>query len=170
MTGRDEEFVEFVASRRRRLQHTAYLLCGDPHQAEDIVQAALTKLYVAWPRVRTADSVDAYARRTIINTHLSEVGRPWRRREASGLDAAGEPESRQPGVDSAIGERDDLWAALKELSPAKRRIVVLRHYWGLSVAETAADLGISQGTVKSQTHQAIAFLRNRLTTTQGSQR
>ena len=147
-------FREYVAGRRQHLHRAAYLLCGDPHRAEDLVQIALTKLYVAWPRVVRADSVDAYVRRALVNTHISESRRPWRR-ERAGID--GLPDPVAPAV--AAEHDDDLWAALAALSPGQRRVVVLRHYWGLSVEETAADLGISTGTVKSQTSAGLARLR-----------
>lgn len=160
MASHDDEFVEYVAARRARLQRTAFLLCGDPHRAEDIVQTALTKLYLAWPRARRADSVDAYVRRVIVNTHLSDRRRAAHRYERTGLQAVPDPIAVETGPE----DRDDLWSALRELPAAKRRVVVLRHYWGLSVAETAEDLGISTGTVKSQTHEAIAILRSRLAT------
>ena len=151
-------FREYVAGRRQHLHRAAYLLCGDPHRAEDLVQIALTKLYVAWPRVVRADSVDAYVRRAMVNTHISESRRPWRR-ERAGID--GLPDPVAPAV--AAEHDDDLWAALAALSPGQRRVVVLRHYWGLSVEETAADLGISTGTVKSQTSAGLARLRATLT-------
>lgn len=85
---RDRSFGEYVAARRAHLYRTAYLLCGDPHRAEDIVQLALTKLYVAWPRVSRLDSVDAYVRRIVVNAHIDETRRPWRRERPveTGLD------------------------------------------------------------------------------------
>ncbi len=152
-------FTEYVAARRQRLHATAYLLCGDDQRAEDVVQTALTKLYVAWPRVQQADSVDAYVRRTIVNTHLTEARRPWRR-ERAGLDPVDDVEAP-----AAPGETDDdLWEALRGLPRGQRQVVVLRHYWGLSVDEVATDLGISAGTVKSQTSAALTRLRKHLTT------
>ena len=155
---RERSFGEYVAERRTHLYRTAYLLCGDPHRAEDIVQAALTKLYVAWPRASRLDSVDAYVRRIVVNAHIDETRRPWRRER---------PVEPDPGsaldrpVDEAVTPEDSdaLWTALRGLAPGQRRVVVLRHYWGLSVDETAADLGISPGTVKSQTSDALAALR-----------
>lgn len=162
---RDADFAEFVAARRDRLLRTAYLLCGDAHRAEDIVQVALTKLYVAWPRVRRADSVDAYVRRTLVNTHLTETRRPWRR-ERTTLESACDPVAPGAGPEGA-GSHVDLWAALGRLTLSQRRVVVLRHYWGLSLEETAADLGVSVGTVKSQTHAALARLRTALADTSG---
>lgn len=151
---RDAEFTEFVASRRVRLHRTAYLLCGDRHRAEDIVQQALAKLYVSWPRVRRADSVDAYARRSVLNAFLDDGARGWRREVVTEIQDRAQPDPL------SHEDSDALWQALRELPPGQRRVVVLRHYWGLSVEETAADLGVSTGTVKSQTSAALARLRD----------
>ena len=150
---RDEEFTAYVAERRPHLYRAAYLLCGSTHRAEDLVQTALTNLYVAWPRAQRAESVDAYVRRILVNSHLDETRRPWRREQV-----LGEPPER-PATPEPREEADDLWAALRGLPAGQRRVVVLRHYWGLSVAEAAADLGVSTGTVKSQTSSALATLR-----------
>ena len=158
---RDSEFSQYVAGRRDQLYRTAYLLCGDPHRAEDIVQTALAKLYAAWPRASRLDSVDAYVRRIVVNSHLDEVRRPWRREHPTEDARLDRP---APGGFSRE-DSDALWTALRGLAPGQRRVVVLRHYWGLSVDETAADLGISTGTVKSQTSAALARLRDALTTT-----
>jgi RNA polymerase sigma-70 factor (sigma-E family) len=153
---RDGPFIEYVAARRARLYRTAYLICGDAHRADDLVQIALAKAYVAWPRLERAGNVDAYVRRILVNAHVDETRRGWRR-EQPGL-----PDVDQPAP--AAEDNEDLWAALRALAPGQRRIVVLRHYWGLSVEETAADLGISPGTVKSQTSDALARLRRTLST------
>jgi RNA polymerase sigma-70 factor (sigma-E family) len=153
-TRRDEAFAAYVAARRPQLFRAAWLLCGDPHRAEDVVQSALARLYVVWPRVERAQSVDAYVRRALVNSHIDESRRPWRREAAAGDDLP-ETSTRAPAVE----EYDALWAALRALPPGQRRVVVLRHWWGLSVEETAADLGISAGTVKSQTSAALAALR-----------
>lgn len=152
---RDADFSAYVAERRAHLYRTAYLLCGDPHRAEDIVQQALTKLYAAWSRAVRADSVDAYTRRIVVNAHLDEVRRPWRRERPTA-----EPVDRAVATTVSTEDSDALWTALRGLAPGQRRVVVLRHYWGLSVDETAADLGISPGTVKSQTSEALARLRD----------
>src|SRR5690349_23733214 len=85
MGSRDEEFSAYVAQRRTQLRRIAYLLCGDVHKAEDLVQTALMKVYVAWPRVQRAGNVDAYVRRILVNSNVDESRRPWRREEA-GLD------------------------------------------------------------------------------------
>lgn len=156
---RDEAFNEYVAARRGQLARTAYLLCGDRHRAEDLVQTALTKLYVAWPRLQRDGNVDAYARRVVVNAHIDETRRPWRR-ERAGLD--GVDPAAEPGL--APEDGDLLMAALAALPEGQRRVVVLRHYWGLSVEETAADLGCSTGNVKSQTSHALRRLESALAT------
>jgi RNA polymerase sigma-70 factor (sigma-E family) len=154
---RDEEFGEYVAQRRPHLYRSAWLLCGDPNRAEDLVQETLTKLYVAWPRVSSSQTFDAYVRRMLVNAHIDESRRPWRReRLRSELPDA-------PGPAGAVEEADELWTALRALPAGQRRVVVLRHYWGLSIEETASDLGVSTGTVKSQTSAALASLRRILT-------
>lgn len=165
---RDTEFSAYVAERRQRLHRTAWALCGDRDRAEDIVQITLSKLYASWFRVRRADSVDAYVRRMIVNTHLNEARRPWRR-ESAGLDHLPDRAAR---ADHDPVESDALWTALRGLAPRQREVVVLRHYWGLSVEETAADLGIAPGTVKSQTSAALSRLREQMsvTTTRGDHR
>lgn len=76
---RDAEFSEYVAGRRPQLRRAAYLLCAESHRAEDLVQTTLMKVYVAWPRIRRDGNVDAYARRVMVNAHVDETRRPWRR-------------------------------------------------------------------------------------------
>ena len=154
---RDAEFSEYVAGRRAQLRRTAYLLCGDSHRAEDLVQTTLMKVYVAWPRIRRDGSIEAYARRVMVNAHVDDTRRPWRRERVGveGLDV----EARVP---PSAEDRDLLMAALADLPPRQRATVVLRHYWGLSVEETATDLGVSTGTVKSNTARGIDRLRHLL--------
>lgn len=151
---RDHAFVEYVAARRARLFRTAYLICGDAHRADDLVQIALAKAYVAWPRLEQAGNVDAYVRRILVNAHVDETRRSWRH-ERPGLPDIEEAAPAHEGY-------EELWAALRALAPGQRRVVVLRHYWGLSTEETAADLRISPGTVKSQTSDALTHLRRAL--------
>ena len=153
---RDDEFRAYVAQRRAHLFSSAWLLCGDPHRAEDLVQETLTRLYLAWPRVSRLSGVDAYVRRMLINGHIDERRRPWRREQ---------PTSEFPdaaGTWPCSEDAEELWAALRALPAGQRRVVVLRHYWGLSVEETADDLGVRVGTVKSQTSDALASLRRSL--------
>ena len=147
-------FSEYVVARRPLMYRTAWVLCGDHHQAEDLVQHVLTKLYVAWPRVVRMDSVDGYVRTMLVNANVDRVRR---RRESVSLE----------GFDHAARDVDhdarlDVRTALLGLAPGQRRAVALRHLWGLSVEETAAELGISPGTVKSQTADAVRRLRELL--------
>lgn len=154
---RDEEFTRYVSARRTYLRRTAYLVCGDWHFAEDLVQSALVKLYAAWPRIRREGAEDAYARRTIVRAFLDEKRRPSRR-ERPGLDGL---DPAQPDTLS-YEDSDALVTALKTLPERQRTTIVLRYWSGLSVEETAADLGCSTGTVKSQTARAIRSLRELL--------
>lgn len=152
----DAAFSAYVEARRTQLFRTACLLCGDPHRAEDVVQDALARLYSAWDRVSRLDNVDGYVRRIIVNAHLSDRRRPWRR------ESAAEPRdvALQPGF--AMEDADAVRSALRALPPGQRRVIVLRHIWNLTVEETAAELGISTGTVKSQSADALAALRRTL--------
>ena len=152
----DEEFAAYVAGSRPALWRTAYLLCGNVAQADDLVQSALLKLYVAWPRLVRGDRIDGYARRIIANSHIDEVRRPWRR-ETEPL------EGHEPTTEMKQDDHSALIRALKALPAGQRRVVVLRHYWGLSVAETATDLGISEGGVKSQCAAGLHKLEEALT-------
>lgn len=170
-TEREAGFTAYVAARRTRLVRTAYLVCGDTHEAEDLVQTALARLYAAWPRIVADGQVDAYVRRIIVNAHLDEVRRPHRRRErTTELDQLDrldrfdrfERPDRVAEQGPAAEDSDELWQALRALAPGQRVVVVLRHYWGLSVNETADTLGLSPGTVKSQTSSALARLRTAL--------
>ena len=153
---RDAEFEVYVAAARPRLRRLAYSLCGDWHTADDVVQTALAKLYVAWPRVQRASDPDAYVRRTIARTTIDESRRPWRR-ERSGLDGL-DPSDLQGHRATDVAAGADLVAALQRLPEMQRKTVVLRHWLGLSVAETATDLGIAEGTVKSHTSRALSAL------------
>lgn len=157
--GRDAAFSEFVVSRRTHLRRIAYAICGDWHRADDLVQTALTKLYVAWPRVRREGNEEAYVRTIIVRANIDESRRPWRRERAT----AEAPERAAP---SGLGveERSALFDALQALPTMQRKTVLLRHWLGLSVAETARELGITEGTVKSHTSRGLESLQRVLTT------
>lgn len=154
---RDEEFTEYVTARRSYLRRAAYLLCGDWHDADDLVQTALAKLYVAWPRLHRTGTPDAYVRRILVHANIDESRRPWRR-ERTVMDmpetAADEP--------LPVEDREQLRAALTRLSPGQRTAIVLRYWVGLTVDETARDMNCSPGTVKSQTARAMVRLRDEL--------
>ncbi len=155
---RETAYVEFVLARQTHLRRVAYSLCGDWHRAEDILQLALTKLYVAWPRIRRDGREEAYARQIIVRTSIDEHRRA-RNRERPGLEAH-DPVAREP---TSPEDRTELVAALQTLPEMQRKVVVLRYWLGSSVAETAADLGISEGTVKSHASRGLERLRGQVT-------
>ena len=152
----EEAFSAYVAARRPQLFRTACLLCGDPHRAEDVVQDALVRLYAAWDRVARIDNIAGYVRRIIVNAHYSDRRRPWRRERAT----APRDVPLLPGFPAE--DADAIRAALRALPPGQRRVIVLRHIWNLTIEETAAELRISTGTVKSQSAAAAASLRKSL--------
>ncbi|MFF5174253.1 SigE family RNA polymerase sigma factor [Micromonospora sp. NPDC000089] len=161
MAGRDpleEEFREFVAARSGALLRTAYLLVGDWATAEDLLQTALTKTYLAWKRLGGIEAIEPYARRVMVNTSTSW----WRRRWHGERPTEVLPE--RAGVDEIERQldRDALWRHLSALPARQRAVLVLRFYEDLSEAQTAALLEISPGTVKSQTSRALATLRRRI--------
>ena len=144
-------FEEFVAARSSALLRTAYLLTRDHALAEDLLQTALTKAYLAWGRVEGAH--EPYVRRIVVNTYAS-----WWRRKWNGERPTDELPETSHHEDS-VGESGDLWDALGRLPRRQRAVVVLRYFEDLTEAQTADLLGISVGTVKSQTSKALAKLR-----------
>jgi RNA polymerase sigma-70 factor (sigma-E family) len=154
----DVEFADWMAARQVSLVRTAYLLTGSQHAAEDLVQATLTKLYLAWGRIADRQHVDAYARRALVNEHRSTWRRTSRRLEV--LSEAPPDVGHQPA--EYDGEREAVWRFVQGLPPRQRAVIVLRYYEDLSEAETADLLGISTGTVKSQASRALASLRDRV--------
>jgi RNA polymerase sigma-70 factor (sigma-E family) len=151
----DAAYVEFVAARQAHLRRIAYAVCGNWHDADDLLQTALTKLYLAWPRVRRTGSEEAYVRRVIVRANIDAHRRRTARPERPGLD--GHDRAAPAGMPS--DERSALLDALQELPERQRKVVVLRHWLGLSVEETAAELGISTGTVKSHSSRAMTRLQ-----------
>lgn len=151
-------FADFATARGGALHRAAYLMVGDAHLAEDLVQEALSRVYAAWPRVREPE---AYARRAITTTAIS-----WMRRKAWAerpVDLIAEPGTAVDGS-AEVASRLDLWSALGALPPRQRAAVVLRYFEDLTEAQTAQAMGCSVGTVKSQVSAAIAKLRDSLTT------
>jgi RNA polymerase sigma-70 factor (sigma-E family) len=159
VTDRVTDFESWMASRQHRLLRTAYLLTGDVQTAEDLTQTTLAKVYLAWDRVSAAQSIDAYARKMLVNEHTSMWRRLWRHREVVS-DASVHDGSVQPteydGVSAA------LWDAVRALPERQRAVVVLRYYEQLSEKEAADALGVSVGTIKSQSSRALDALRERL--------
>ena len=162
MTANDDEaFRDFVAGRWSALLRTAYLLTGDEHRAEDLLQTSLAKLWLVWGRVG-AEHPEAYVRRILTTTSTSWWRRRWQG-ERPMSDAM--PESAAPGdFTDRLADHDALITALRSLTPRQRAVVVLRYAEDLSEAEVADALGISTGTVKTLASRGLARLR--LTTTQ----
>jgi RNA polymerase sigma-70 factor (sigma-E family) len=147
------DFEEFVVARRVALLRTAYLLTGNHHDAEDLVQSALIKVVPKWARIR--DHPEPYVRRVLARESVSRRrGRRWREVYTDVVPEAMHHDS----TDST--DRIALLEDLRRLSPRQRAVLVLRYFDDLTEADTAAALGISVGTVKSQAHDALAHLRN----------
>ncbi|MFE7194284.1 SigE family RNA polymerase sigma factor [Kitasatospora sp. NPDC057541] len=156
---RDAEFTEYASARTPWLRKVAYLLCGDWHRADDLVQETVTKLYVRWGRMSKVENIDGYVRTVLVNTFLAEQRSPWgrwsaRRRE----DTLPERAVSGPDLDVSV----DLRTALTALPPRQRAAVVLRYYCDLTVEQTAAAMACSTGNVKSQTSRGLDALRRHL--------
>lgn len=154
---KDEQFSAWMAARHALLKRRAQLLTGDGASADDLVQETLAKLYLAWNRVKDRDSLDAYARRIMLNEFNSGWRRPWRRRERT-TDVVPDRAVHDRPDD---GSRGEMWRFVQTLPPKQRAVIVLRYYEELSEVEIADALGISTGTVKSQASRALASLRAR---------
>jgi len=158
VSSRDDEYTEYISARMMSLRRTAYLLCQDWHRADDLVQAAITKLYVHWGRARAADHIDAYARTVLVREFLGERRSAWARRVR--LD--GQLTRASTGETSDHDALLDLRAALGAVPPRQRATLVLRFYCDLNVEQAAQVLGCSPGTVKSQTVKGLTALRRAL--------
>ncbi|GLY49546.1 SigE family RNA polymerase sigma factor [Lentzea sp. NBRC 102530] len=158
MSDRDAAFQAYFAARSDALRGTAYLLCGDWHRAEDLVQQSFTKLYLAWGRLGRHEALDGYTRQILVRTFLSERRRGWFRFESASdevADAAAPPGGHPE-------ERVVLLEALAKVPPKQRACLVLRYWEDLSIEQTAAVLKCSGGTVKSQAARGLQTLRGLL--------
>ena len=156
----ERECVDYLRANLPRLHRTAYLLCGDAHLADDLVQATAVALYLNWRRVRAADNVDGYVHRVLVRKHLDTKRLAWSR-----VLLAGDPPdgpAAVPGGESTVEDRDAMAAALARLPAGQRTVLVLRYYADLTVEDTAAVLGCSVGNVKSQASRGLATLRHLL--------
>jgi RNA polymerase sigma-70 factor (sigma-E family) len=153
----EDEYVAYVTARGAGLRRTAYLLCGDWHRAQDIVQTAIAKLYVHWRRAVRMDNLDAYVRRIVVRVFLDEQRLAWSkvRRMAS----VPEPEAAHR-LDA--DDRIVLLEALAKVPPRQRAVLVLRFWEDLSVEQTAEVLRCSTGNIKSQTARGLAAMRKLL--------
>lgn len=155
------EFTEFVSQQSDRLYRSAYLLTTAPHAAEDLLQNTLAKAFATWSRIRTADDPVAYTHRILLNAFLSER----RLRRSSELPVAELPVDHSPATATSevdVTDRLTLMAALAELAPLDRAVVVLRFWHDLSVATTAADLHLTESAVKNRTIRSLSRLRELL--------
>ncbi|MET7951656.1 SigE family RNA polymerase sigma factor [Micromonospora sp. NPDC005324] len=153
----DAEYTDCVRAGLPRWRRTAYLMCGDWHQGDDIVQRVLTELYRNWPRARRADNLNALVRTMLLRRLIDERRRGWARVLLTDL-LPERPARAAPDVT----ERLDVVAALHQVAPRQRAVLVLRFFEDLTVEETARVLGCAPGTVKSQTAKGLATLRGLL--------
>jgi RNA polymerase sigma-70 factor (sigma-E family) len=146
MAAWEDDFTEYFVSRGAKLRRMAYMLWGDWHEAEDLVQATFIRLYRRWRSLRD-ETLDAYAYPVLVNV-FSGCKRSQREQVAADI--------RESAAQDAIsGTRVDLIRALAELPPQQRAAVVLRHLTDMSVAEVADVMGVAEGTVKSQTARGV---------------
>ncbi|TDB79441.1 SigE family RNA polymerase sigma factor [Micromonospora sp. KC721] len=160
MGDRDAAFAEYFAARSEAMRGTAYLLCGDWHRAEDLVQTAFTKLYLAWNRISRHEVLDAYVRQIVVRTFLDERRRSWWRRERVGWE-----HSEQATPTDSPENRLVMLRALATVPPRQRAVLVLRYWEDLPIEDVAALLGCSTGTVKSQAARGLDTLRGLLAPT-----
>lgn len=151
------DFASYVAARRPALLRWARAVAGDPHSAEDLLQDSLVRVLARWEGLREGAAADAYVRRTITRQYVSWQRQPWRRDEFASAEVPESGTAVEPGV--AADPTGRLWDLVLALPPQQRAAVALRYYEQLSVAETAAVLGCSTGTVKSNTSRGLAALR-----------
>lgn len=152
-TGEDDALHDFVEGRRTALFRSAYLLCGDRHEAEDLVQSALVKVVLGGRRHGRLDNIEAYARKTLVNTFIASRRRFWRREQAY----AELPDRQMATSDTDTGLV--VREALARLTPKQRAVLVLRYWEDLSVEATAEALGMRTNTVKSHAARGLAALR-----------
>ncbi len=159
MQGHEEDFAAFVRARQNALVRFGYLLTGDRMSGEDLTQTALARLYLKWDTIRQTEAIEAWVRRVMVNEHASWWRRAWRHRERLDFDTAHSDSNAGP---QSTPFDDDLWRQVLALPPRQRAAIALRFYEDLSEAQTAEILGCSVGTIKSQTHRALAALRTKL--------
>ena len=150
----DSDFDDFALAAWPRLRWSAYLLCGDHQLAEDLAQSALVRTYARWGSVRRSDAM-AYTRKVLVNLNIDRARRK-RPVEVGDLDADA---MTAPDRTTDSDDRDEVVRLLSTLTEKERRVVVLRHYFDLSEAAVATELGIAPGTVKSTLSRALAKLR-----------
>ncbi|MDQ1009768.1 RNA polymerase sigma-70 factor (sigma-E family) [Streptomyces sp. V4I23] len=152
-------FSSYVRARGPVLLRTARSLTANPSDAEDLLQTALTKTYVAWDRIEDHRALDGYVRRALLNTRTSQ----WRKRKVDEFVCDELPEQETVAATDPAEQQvlhDAMWRAVMKLPDRQRAMVVLRYYEDLSEAQTAEVLGVSIGTVKSAVSRALGKLRD----------
>lgn len=158
MADTEAEFTAFVGARSTALLRLAHLLAGDRQHGEDLLQQALTKVYLNWRRIRDPQAAEAYAQRVLVTTAAS-----WRRRRWHGEHPSDVlPEQLRADETAEVDERLRVWRAIAALPARQRAVVVLRYYEDMSETQIAGLLGVAPGTVKSQASRALATLKARL--------
>ena len=150
----DAAYLAYVYGRLKALRRVAWLLSGDEHQADDLVQETITKLYARWPRISAVENIDAYVHTMMVRAFLDEKRRGWWK-----VRLFGAPPERPATVAGQAEDRTLVRAALAKVPPRQQAVLVLRFLCDLPVAEVAVILGCSEGTVKSQTSHGITALR-----------
>lgn len=152
-----QEYVEFVSARLARWHRAAFLLCGDEHRADDLVQTTVTKLYVHWKRASAADNLDGYVHRMLVRAFIDERRMAW-----SKVWLMSATPDRHGSSDTGVEDRDLVVRALDELPKGQRTVLVMRFLCDMPVEEVAAAMRCSTGNVKAQTSRGLATLRERL--------
>lgn len=151
----DARLSDYVHGQWPALVRYATVLCGDPVEAEELVQSALVRVTLRWPFVRDKDDPGAYVRRAIVHANINR----WRRVRSREIATDAVPDVGVPDRTSAHAEQDAVRRAVAALPPRQRAVIVLRYFDDMSEQETANTLGCSVGTVKSTAHKALAKLR-----------
>lgn len=157
----ERQFHEFVTAQRPTLVRTAFLLCGDPDEAHDLVQTTLMRVHRRWRGIERMDAPEVYARRVLINLTASW----WRSRlRHRWVPLADLPHPAAPDAIGRVTDRDELWQAVMTLPPRTRAVLVLRYFEDMTELDTARALECSVGSVKSQASRGLARLREVLST------
>jgi RNA polymerase sigma-70 factor (sigma-E family) len=154
----EQQYVDYVTTRLPDLRRLAGSLTKDAHRADDVVQAAITKLYVHWHKAKAADNLDAYVRTIVVRTFLNERRLGWSSKVRLVETPIETPATRAPEVETRMVVAD----ALTRIPPKTRAVLVLRFLYDLSVRDTASTLGCPENTVKSQTARGLTLLRRLL--------
>lgn len=158
----ERQFREFVAARSRSLLHTAYLLTGDWEQGRDLLQTALASTARRWSKLRDREQPEIYVRRALYHAQVDRFRLlSWGRETVTDM-LPDRPSGQGADLADAVVQRQDIMAALRRLPKRQRAVIVLRYFEDRPDNEIATILGVAQGTVRSQTHKALASLRSTL--------